>query len=71
MKFPAFAFIPILDKKSVSVTLEARPLVLCKDCKHWYKEHCAHGVCATEETDANWFCADGEPKEESDDHVPD
>lgn len=34
----------------------------CKDCAYWYKEHCSHGPCATEPTNADFFCGDFEPK---------
>ena len=45
-------------------TVDAVPVVRCKDCRHWYKHHCAHGICATEKTNPDWFCADGERREE-------
>lgn len=38
-------------------------VVRCRDCANWYKGHCAHGVCATEETDGDFYCADGERRE--------
>lgn len=34
----------------------------CGECTHWYKKHCAHGPCATEPTDADFFCGSFEPK---------
>lgn len=34
----------------------------CGECIHWYKKHCAHGPCATEPTDADFFCGSFEPK---------
>ena len=35
MNFPALVMILRFDRKSVSVELETKPLVLCRDCKHW------------------------------------
>lgn len=52
----------VLRKIDEAPTLDAVKVVRCGECKHWYKGHCAHGVCATEETDESWFCADGEAK---------
>lgn len=34
----------------------------CKDCWNWYKHHCANGPCATEPTDAEFFCGNFKPK---------
>lgn len=38
-------------------------VIRCKDCKHWGTVRCGHwdGIWKTE---ALWFCADGERKEE-------
>lgn len=46
-------------------TRQAPPLVRCEKCKHWYKEHCAHGPspCCTLQTPADYYCPYGEPKE--------
>lgn len=38
------------------------PIGRCGECAHWYKKHCAHGPCATEPTDADFFCGSFEPK---------
>lgn len=38
--------------------------VRCKECAHWYKRHCAHGWCATFATEPDFFCADGERRDE-------
>ena len=36
----------------------------CGDCANWYKGHCAsYGPCAAEETDADFYCPNFEPKE--------
>jgi len=40
----------------------APPIGRCKDCANWYKRHCASGPCATEPTDAEFFCGRFEPK---------
>lgn len=44
---------------------QAPPIVRCEKCKHWYKEHCAHGPspCCTLQTPADYYCPYGEPKE--------
>ena len=56
----------ISDGMKVMKTSEMQPVIRCKDCKHWYKHHCSHGICATEKTDPDWFCADGERKDDND-----
>ena len=33
----AWVMIPKLDEKKTGCVLEMKPLVLCKDCKHWDK----------------------------------
>ena len=43
-------------------TRPAQPVGRCGECAHWYKQHCAHGPCATEPTDADFFCGSFEPK---------
>ena len=40
----------------------APPIGRCGECAHWYKQHCAHGPCATEPTDADFFCGSFKPK---------
>lgn len=46
--------------------------IRCQDCKHWrvLKSSEFHGMCMNLElaapTDARWFCADGEKKEDND-----
>jgi len=50
------AFILAMIKtKSVTPTVDAIPVVRCKDCKF---------NCAWKEKDPNWFCADGEKKDD-------
>lgn len=43
-------------------TSPAPPIGRCEDCANWYKQHCASGPCATEPTDADFFCGNFEPK---------
>lgn len=43
--------------------VDAVPVVRCKDCKYFYSECCLKtGFCV----DDDWFCADGERKEDDD-----
>lgn len=65
------AFIMAMIKtRSATPTIDAVPVVRCKDCKHWYfadnripseqENVCGrNGIVVT----PNWFCADGERKE--------
>lgn len=40
------------------------PVGRCGECAHWYKGHCtSSGPCAAEETDADFYCPNFEPKE--------
>ena len=48
-------------------TRPAPPIGRCKDCANWYKGHCAHGQCAAEPTDADFFCGNFEPMEATND----
>ena len=58
----AWVMIPKLDMKKDGCVLEMRPLVLCKDCKHYMTIHCTcDGCCISDD----WFCADGERKAQS------
>lgn len=45
-------------------TRPAPPIGRCKDCENWYKGHCASGTFTLEETDAEFFCGNYNPKEE-------
>lgn len=51
------------------------PVTRCYECQHWESENaeefatCGHcrkqyGMCKSEQTDATWFCSDGERVEE-------
>ena len=43
-------------------TRPAPPVGRCGDCANWYKGHCTSGTVA-EETDADFYCPNFEPKE--------
>lgn len=38
------------------------PIGRCGECKHWHKRHCVNSPCATEPTDADFYCGYFEPK---------
>jgi len=60
-KAEAWVMIPKLDKKKTGCILEMKPLVLCKDCKHWdSEEHSCNIKIGWFACGADWFCADGE-----------
>lgn len=46
---------------------DVAPVVRCKDCEYSYDEIsylcCSHGVCADCEVPPNFYCAEGERKE--------
>lgn len=48
-------------------TIEAEPIVRCKDCKHSYDAvggtFCSYGVCVDCIVDVDFFCKNGEPRE--------
>lgn len=47
-------------------TRQAPPVGRCGDCANWYKGHCApSGPCAAEETDADFYCPNFAPKEDT------
>jgi len=61
MRFKALLMVPHDGE------FEIRPLVLCKDCKHFDgDEELPFGNCMEMEicTTPNWFCADGEKGED-------
>ena len=45
-------------------TIDAEPVVRCKDCKYSYEDLqsrvCAYGRCLNCDVSDDWFCADGE-----------
>jgi len=55
----AWVMIPLLKNNGTECVLNLRPLVLCKDCKHysWHTDSCDHigGIVSK-----YFFCADGE-----------
>lgn len=48
-------------------TIDAVPVVRCKDCEYSYDEIsylcCSHGVCVDCEVPPNFYCAEGKRKE--------
>lgn len=52
---PPFA---VLEKDGA---MEIKPLVMCRDCKHWYAG-CTKGHDCPD--GGKWFCADGEKRGE-------
>lgn len=63
----AWVLIPKLDKDKTGCVLDMRPLVLCKDCKHWdaKKNECnnINSYMQYRPCFGDWFCADGERKD--------
>ena len=58
----AWVMIPKLDKDRTGCVLDMRPLVLCKDCKHYKDSKCFYTMRRYGLKD-DWFCADGEKRE--------
>ena len=57
----------VRDRIEALPTIDAVPVVRCKDCKYWEEEStfCLNKEgCYGSETTADWFCADGKEKEE-------
>jgi hypothetical protein len=70
MKLKPFGwvFIPKM-KDAVTVSVDNKPIVLCQDCKHYFKDdngYVAVGRCDLnhESIRSNFFCADGENGED-------
>lgn len=62
MKFKAFCIIPHPGE------IEIKPIVLCKECRFFDCGGCVLGyhsslICECE-ADGDWFCADGEKRED-------
>jgi hypothetical protein len=61
--------------KYIAPTVDAVPVVRCKDCEHSYEDIggrgrvCAHGVCVDCIVPENFFCANGTRKEENSDET--
>ena len=55
----AWVIIPRVKNKGTECILDMRPLVLCKECKHY-----SEGECRIKagwfHVEPDWFCADGE-----------
>lgn len=47
-------------------TIDAVPVVRCKDCKHYDGDNCCMKNGLIVRDDGGWFCADGERKSEND-----
>jgi len=62
MEANAWVMIPKAKKKGTECVLDMRPLVLCKNCKHYKDGKCFH-VMRRHGLEPDWFCADGEEKD--------
>ena len=58
----AWVMIPLLKNNGTECVLDMRPLVLCKDCKHYKDGKCFYTMRRHGLKD-DWFCADGEKRE--------
>ena len=58
--YDAPVFLKAVGTKEIdkAPTIDAVPVVRCKDCKHFET-----GLCQNEDNYDNWFCADGERKD--------
>ena len=54
-----FAFEKIIECLKQEPPVDAVPVVRCKDCKYFKTP-----LCQNENNHDNWFCADGERKDE-------
>lgn len=56
--------------KYIATTVDAVPVVRCKDCKHSWEDlgglTCSHGVCVDCVVLGDFYCANGERKEGAD-----
>ena len=52
--------------RGIIVKIYAPPIGSCSECAHRYKGHCTSGPCATEETDADFYCRNFKEKENKD-----
>lgn len=50
-----------LCQDALELLKEQPKIVRCKDCKHYMTIHCTCDGCCISD---NWFCADGEEKQE-------
>lgn len=61
-------YITALDAVTEAPTMDAVPVIRCKDCKFRDPENkkcdCGHGIIWRLPRDDDWFCADAERKEE-------
>ena len=57
----AWVMIPKVKNKGTECVIDMRPIVLCKNCKHWDEEEKNCNIkIGWFYCDADWFCADGE-----------
>lgn len=58
----------VCDRIESAPTIDAVPVVRCKDCKHLDPEDkkcdCGHTILWQLPRDDNWFCADGERRDD-------
>ena len=62
---PSFWF--ACESITYAPTIDAVPVVRCRDCKYWYpEEDDQYGHCRKHDfwTSESWYCADGERREE-------
>lgn len=53
-------------QETLDVVANQWNVVRCKECKFWYKDECSHLCKITGDLHpANWFCADGEQKDDN------
>lgn len=72
MKLPSgVIYLFSLNRKGTVVNVEEKALITCRECKHRYVdgENVRYNVCDLNHNRVqadDWFCADGERREEDD-----
>ena len=56
--------ITIVDGRRHVTSYTEKELIRCSDCANYYKGHCHSENTIWWERDPDWFCAEGERKEE-------
>lgn len=60
-------FAPFVTLLSDAPTIDAVQVIHCKNCKYWLRETPSHCRCwLYDVNNPNWFCADGERREQCD-----